>query len=71
MWKLQRLAGKYVSKSKHLEHGFKCTVGRRGLVTQSQRRKATTASGLGLTYPVIDHKYEYTITVPSLQSFGF
>ncbi|EPE30082.1 FAD/NAD(P)-binding protein [Glarea lozoyensis ATCC 20868] len=56
MWKLHSLAGKHISK--HLEHGLKYTVGRRGLVTQSQRRKATTASGLGLTYPVIDHKYD-------------
>jgi hypothetical protein len=34
-------------------------AGRRGFVTQAQRRKATTASGgKGLGFPVVDHHYE-------------
>jgi hypothetical protein len=33
-------------------------VAKRTLVGAAQRRKATTAAGGGLIYPIVDHKYE-------------
>lgn len=32
---------------------------RRSFVTQAQKRRATTDAGSGLTFPVVDHHYEY------------
>ncbi|KAN0099127.1 succinate dehydrogenase [Hyaloscypha variabilis] len=40
-----------------LRHG-PASFQKRGYLTQTQRRKATTASGPGLSFPLIDHHYD-------------
>ena len=43
-----------------LRHG-PASFQKRGYLSQTQRRRATTASGPGLSFPLIDHHYEYVI----------
>ena len=56
-----RACGKAFKPSAH--HGRLSFPSRRTFVTQTQRRRATTAAGRGLSYPIVDHYYEYVLRV--------
>jgi hypothetical protein len=54
---LTRMLGKRLDK--HLLWNGSFSGQRRTFVTQTQRRRAVTASAKGLGFPIVDHSYEY------------